>query len=138
MIMWGAMVFGLLAFAAIVAVLSRAPGSRSSMAAADARLIVLATGTLALVLAVTAVVVPRLLRLPPAGDAEATARQRLLIGWAIAESGSLAALTGALATSDLRLLGAALVPFLVLLSQVPSEARWQELVGEPDSVTGGP
>ncbi len=82
-------------------------------------------GGMALALAVLALVLPR--RFPAGGDPGKRAGTRVLVGGAIAEGGALIGAVGLLVSGDLRVLAALAVPYLVLLAQFPSEARWSAL-----------
>lgn len=130
LIIWGAMTTGVTLFAAIAAWLAAQHDWRPPPGLDQ---VVLVFG--ALLLAVTAGAFFFPLRLVKGAAVEAAALQRTLVGSALAEGACFVGLVGLLVTYDVRLLAATAVPFLLLLSRLPSEGRWESLSegGEPPS-----
>jgi hypothetical protein len=131
LVMWGAMTMGVGLFAGVAAFLAAQHDWRPPPGSDQ---ILLVFG--ALLLAVTAVAFFFPLRSLKGGQAEALALRRTIVGSALAEGACFMGLVGVLVVYDPRLLGATAVPFLLLLSRMPSDSRWQSIAdgGEPPSV----
>lgn len=130
MVIWGGMTMGVALFASVAAFLAAQHGWQPPPGADQ-----MVPPFAAVLFALTALALFFPLRRLKGGAAEALALRRTLIGGALAEGACLFALVTVIVTYDVRLLGATAVPFLLLLTRIPSEGRWENLGdgGEPPS-----